>query len=47
MLIISLLVVAFFSGCSSEEIRVEEAPQIEEMDLLSLVSVQVPGWQEK
>lgn len=47
ILIISLLVAAFFSGCSSEETKMEEAPQIEAMDLLSLVSVQMPGWQEK
>ena len=47
MLIIPLLAVVFFSGCSSEEAKVEEVPQIEEMDLLSLVSVQMPGWQEK
>jgi hypothetical protein len=41
---ISLLAVAVCSGCSSKG---REAPQDEEIDLLSLVSVQIPGWQEE
>jgi hypothetical protein len=44
--LISLLIVVICSGCSSKK-KDTEAPQGEEMDLLSLVSVQVPGWQEE
>ncbi len=42
--LILLLVIVVCSGCSSKD---KEAPQSEEPDLLSLVSVQMPGWQEK
>lgn len=42
--LIPLLVIVVCSGCSSKD---KEAPQSGEMDLLSLVSVQVPGWQEE
>ena len=45
-LIILLLSVIAYSGCSSEQ-KVAETPQSEEVNLLSLVSVQIPGWQEK
>ncbi|MFC1717249.1 DUF6599 family protein [Candidatus Poribacteria bacterium] len=45
-LVISLLAIAIYSGCSSEE-KAVEVPQREEIDLLSLVSVQMPGWEEE
>ncbi len=44
--LITLLIVVICSGCSSKK-KDTEAPQGEEIDLLSLVSVQVPGWQEE
>ncbi len=46
MLAISLLAIAIGSGCSSED-KAVEVPQSGEIDLLSLVSVQMPGWEEK
>lgn len=50
-ILISLLAIAICSGCSSKEKEVEErsagSPSDEEIDLLSLVSVEVPGWQEE
>jgi hypothetical protein len=42
--LISLLVIVVCSGCASKD---KEAPQSDETDLLSLVSVQIPGWQEE
>jgi hypothetical protein len=44
--LIPLLVIAVCFGCSSKD-KDKEAPQSGEIDLLSLVSVQMPGWQEK
>ena len=43
--VVLLLAIAVCSGCSSEEKEVTTPPS-EEADLLSLVSIQVPGWQE-
>ena len=43
--VVLLLAIAVCSGCSSEEKAVTTPPS-EEIDLLSLVSIQVPGWQE-
>ena len=45
-LIISLLFIGICSGCSPKDQEVEE-PQDEGIDLLSLASVQMPGWEEK
>gem|GEM_PF-419283 len=45
--VISLLAIAVCSGCSSKGKEAEAPPEEEEIDLLSLVSVQVPGWQEQ
>lgn len=42
--IISLLTIVLCSGCSSKG-KEAEAPPEREIDLLSLVSVQIPGWQ--
>lgn len=43
--VVLLLAIAVCSGCSSREKEVATPPS-EETDLLSLVSIQVPGWQE-
>lgn len=40
-----LLIIAVCSGCSSKDKQVETTP-VNETDLLSLVSVQMPGWEE-
>ena len=45
-LIVSLLAIAVFSGCSSKDQEVE-VPQGDAVDLLSLASVQIDGWREK
>ena len=45
-LILSFLAIAICSGCSSKDQEVE-APQDEGIDLLSLASVQMAGWEEK
>jgi hypothetical protein len=44
-LVVLLLAIAVCSGCPSREKEVATPPS-EEIDLLSLVSIQVPGWQE-
>lgn len=44
--VISLLVIITCLGCSSKE-KDAESPSVKEIDLLSLVSVQAPGWRQE